>query len=138
MKKFVRMVLMSSQLILFLSLCGCQAETKPFVLQETSRGLQPVCKNPTPKEPPEEKISITRHAIKVNGEVLNYTAMAGCLPIRDETGKVKADLFFTSYVVKDIPPELYQLMSLYPQPVKHQPSVEYLPVPRFKGPAPKS
>jgi ClpP class serine protease len=42
------------------------------------------------------------------------------------------------HVAKDIPPELYQLMSLYPQPVRHQPSVEYLPIPRFKGPAPKS
>jgi len=42
------------------------------------------------------------------------------------------------HVTKDIPPELYQLMSLYPQPVRHQPSVEYIPIPRFKGPAPKS
>jgi len=42
------------------------------------------------------------------------------------------------HVKTGIPPELYQLMSLYPQPVKHQPSVEYLPIPRFKGPAPKS
>ena len=41
------------------------------------------------------------------------------------------------HVTKDIPSELYQLMSLYPQPVRHQPSVEYLPIPRFKGPAPK-
>ena len=36
------------------------------------------------------------------------------------------------HVVKDIPPELYQLMSLYPQPVKHQPSVEYIPIPKFR------
>ena len=42
------------------------------------------------------------------------------------------------HVTKGIPSELYQLMSLYPQPVKHQPSVEYLPIPRFKGPAHKS
>ena len=42
------------------------------------------------------------------------------------------------HVTKGIPPELYQLMSLYRQPVRHQPSVEYIPVPRFKGPAPKS
>ena len=41
------------------------------------------------------------------------------------------------HVTKSIPPELYQLMSLYPQPVKHQPSVEYIPIPRFKGPAHK-
>ncbi len=41
------------------------------------------------------------------------------------------------HVTKGIPPELYQLMSLYPQPVRHQPSVEYIPIPRFKGPSPK-
>jgi ClpP class serine protease len=41
------------------------------------------------------------------------------------------------HVTKGIPAELYQLMSLYPQPVKHQPSVEYLPIPRFKGPVHK-
>jgi ClpP class serine protease len=39
------------------------------------------------------------------------------------------------HVSKGIPGELYQLMSLYPQPVKHQPSVEYIPLPKFKGPA---
>ncbi|MGA2515573.1 MAG: ATP-dependent Clp protease proteolytic subunit [Thermodesulfobacteriota bacterium] len=41
------------------------------------------------------------------------------------------------HVTKGIPPELYQLMSLYPQPIKHQPSVEYLPIPRFREPAHK-
>ena len=41
-------------------------------------------------------------------------------------------------VSKDIPDELYQLMNLYPQPVRHSPSVEYLPIPRFRGPAHKS
>lgn len=41
-------------------------------------------------------------------------------------------------VSKDIPSELYQLMNLYPQPVRHSPSVEYLPVPRFRGPSHKS
>jgi ClpP class serine protease len=42
------------------------------------------------------------------------------------------------HVVKDIPQEVYQLMSLYPQPVRHQPSVEYTPLPKFRGPANKS
>lgn len=36
-------------------------------------------------------------------------------------------------VSKDIPKEIYQLMSLYPQPVRRLPSVEYLPFPRHKG-----
>ena len=36
---------------------------------------------------------------------------------------------------KGIPPELYQLMTLHLRPIKHQPSVEYSPIPRFKWPA---
>ena len=33
-------------------------------------------------------------------------------------------------VSSDMPAEILQLMSLYPQPVRRQPSVEYIPVPR--------
>jgi hypothetical protein len=32
-----------------------------------------------------------------------------------------------------VPEEILQLLSLYPQPVRRQASVEYLPVPRGKG-----
>jgi len=41
-------------------------------------------------------------------------------------------------VSKGLPDELYQLMSLYPQPVKRQPSVEYIPLPKFKDPREKA
>jgi ClpP class serine protease len=37
-------------------------------------------------------------------------------------------------VRSDIPREILQLMSLYPQPVRRQPSVEYIPVPRHAQP----
>jgi ClpP class serine protease len=43
-------------------------------------------------------------------------------PITYETAKS-----FGLPVRADIPPEFLDLMSLYPQPVRHQPSVEYLP-----------
>ena len=33
-------------------------------------------------------------------------------------------------VTTDVPPEVYRLMSLYPQAPQHRPSVEYIPVPR--------
>ena len=33
-------------------------------------------------------------------------------------------------VRSDMPPDVLQLMSLFPQPVRRQPSVEFLPVPR--------
>ncbi|NOY64870.1 MAG: hypothetical protein GXO97_05670 [Nitrospirae bacterium] len=35
-------------------------------------------------------------------------------------------------VSDNMPAEIYQLMSLYRQPVRQQPSVEYIPAPRFK------
>ncbi len=38
-------------------------------------------------------------------------------------------------VSKEIPVEIMQLMSLYPQPVKRIPSVEYLPIPKHKNEA---
>lgn len=41
-------------------------------------------------------------------------------------------------VSRGIPDELYQLMSLYPQPVKRQPTVEYIPQPKFRGPKQKA
>ena len=51
------------------------------------------------KEPEPEKISSTRHSMKVAGTVLNYTATAGRLTLRDGSGKGKADIFFTAYVL---------------------------------------
>ncbi len=41
-------------------------------------------------------------------------------------------------VSKGLLAEFYQLMSLYPQPVKRLPTVEYIPHPRFKEPKQKS
>lgn len=41
-------------------------------------------------------------------------------------------------VSKGLPDELYQLMSLYPQPVKRLPTVEYIPLPKFREPKGKS
>jgi hypothetical protein len=41
-------------------------------------------------------------------------------------------------VRSNIPAEFLDLMSLYPQPVRHQPTVEYLPIPRrLKGVPPQ-
>jgi ClpP class serine protease len=40
-------------------------------------------------------------------------------------------------VTSDIPSEVLELMSLYPQPLRRQPSVEYLPVPRRLEPSEK-
>ena len=39
------------------------------------------------------------------------------------------------HVSADMPKEVLQLMQLYPQPVRHARTVEYLPIPRRRGPA---
>jgi carboxypeptidase C (cathepsin A) len=70
--------------------------------QETQKGAAPQAPEKTVmKELHEEALSVTRHSIEVNGKNLNYTATAGYLPMRDETGKLKANIFFVDYVKDD-------------------------------------
>jgi carboxypeptidase C (cathepsin A) len=98
MKKIVSISLVASLIIGVLSLGACQATTNSFVAQETSKSLQQTREESKAKKPPEEKISMTHHSIKINGATLNYKAFAGYLPMKDEAGKLKANIFFTSYI----------------------------------------
>jgi carboxypeptidase C (cathepsin A) len=98
MKKNLSISLVASLFIVVLSLGSCQATTNPFVAQETPKGSQQTHERSKVKESVEEKISMTHHTIKVDGITLNYKAFAGCLPMKDEAGKLKADIFFTSYI----------------------------------------
>jgi carboxypeptidase C (cathepsin A) len=47
---------------------------------------------------PPEQISVTKHSIQLNGTDFNYTAIAGFLPILDESGKTEANMFFVAYI----------------------------------------
>jgi carboxypeptidase C (cathepsin A) len=98
MKKIVSISLVASLVIGVLSLGACQARTNPFVAQETSKSSQQTREESKAKESPEEKISMTHHSIKINGTTLNYKAFAGYLPMKDEAGKLRANIFFTSYI----------------------------------------
>jgi carboxypeptidase C (cathepsin A) len=40
---------------------------------------------------------VTHHALKLDGEILDYTATAGCLPLQDEAGRLQANIFFVAY-----------------------------------------
>jgi carboxypeptidase C (cathepsin A) len=101
MKKSVSISLVSNLLILLLSLGACQATTNPFVAQEASERSLQTHEKSTEKEPPREKISVTHHSIQIHGTTLKYTAFAGYLPMKDEAGKLKANIFFTSYVKEE-------------------------------------
>src|SRR5437867_3601520 len=54
---------------------------------------------------------ITKHQVTINGQVINYTATAGYLPLKDQQGKTKANIFFVAYtkdaVNKDTQPITY-------------------------------
>ncbi|MBI3493744.1 MAG: peptidase S10 [Acidobacteria bacterium] len=47
--------------------------------------------------PAEEKTSQTPHALRLDGRDIKYTATAGTLPIRLDTGQVSARMFFVAY-----------------------------------------
>ena len=44
-----------------------------------------------------EKISTTHHTTNINGTAISYTARAGTMVLRDDSGKPKATVFFISY-----------------------------------------
>ncbi|MGF7217771.1 carboxypeptidase C (cathepsin A) [Spirosoma lacussanchae] len=51
---------------------------------------------------PDPELSITKHSITITGvggvvQKINYTATAGYLPQRDESGKIRANIFFVAY-----------------------------------------
>ena len=54
---------------------------------------------------PKDKIARTSHRVVVNGQEIQYTARAGTIVLKEESGKPKATLFFVAYTrdqVKDV------------------------------------
>jgi carboxypeptidase C (cathepsin A) len=85
--------------IALISLFGFQIGLSPLIAQEADKRTSAI--REAPKELVEEALSVTRHSIEVNGKNLNYMATAGYLPMKDETGKLKANIFFVAYVKDD-------------------------------------
>jgi carboxypeptidase C (cathepsin A) len=68
-----------------------------FLATATAYGAKTNASPSTTPEPP----VVTHHALKVNGRILNYTATAGYLPLKDEDGKLQANIFFVAYTRDD-------------------------------------
>ncbi len=51
---------------------------------------------------PPEKLAVTHHALQVKGRTISYSATAGCIPLKDEEGKLKAEMFFIAYVKEGV------------------------------------
>jgi carboxypeptidase C (cathepsin A) len=54
-------------------------------------------KKPDEKPAKEEKPSVTHHEVRIGGTSIRYTATAGYMPMKDETGKLKANIFYMAY-----------------------------------------
>ena len=51
------------------------------------------------EKPSDDHLVITHHSLKLKSATLNYTATAGTMVQKDETGKPKADMFFVAYTL---------------------------------------
>jgi len=55
-----------------------------------------------PAPPPEEKSSVTRHTLNLDGKSYPYTATAGTLLLKDDEGTVKASVFYIAYTLDGV------------------------------------
>lgn len=51
---------------------------------------------------PADRVSVTRHSLRLAGQTLHYTATAGYMPVKSETNALKAKIFFTAYVKEGV------------------------------------
>ncbi len=54
------------------------------------------------KAPPEEKVSQTKHTIRLGGQEIKYTATAGTILLKTEEGTPKASIFYIAYTKDDV------------------------------------
>jgi carboxypeptidase C (cathepsin A) len=88
-------------LILFLSTVPAAAQQPPQE-KPPAQGLAQT----QPQAPPQVAMpgpSATQHSIKVGGKVLNYTATASMMPMKDDNGKVVANIFYIAYTLNGVP-----------------------------------
>jgi carboxypeptidase C (cathepsin A) len=90
--------------VLILLVC-LQVGAGPAMAQEAAKpaAATPSAPPTTKEAPPPEPPSVTSHSLKINGKTLDYTATAGHLLLKDDSGKPKASVFFIAYVKN--PPE---------------------------------
>jgi carboxypeptidase C (cathepsin A) len=56
------------------------------------------------KPPPVERRSVTKHAVEIAGETVEYTATAGTLFLRDEEDEPRASVFYVAYTREGVDP----------------------------------
>jgi len=86
----VRRLMVGLTLVLSATAWAQEATTVP------ADGDHGVKKSPV-TQPSDDKLVVTKHQITLNGQPLHYTATAGTIVMKDESGKAKAQFYFTAY-----------------------------------------
>jgi carboxypeptidase C (cathepsin A) len=68
---------------------------------------------PAPSEPGAFPDSVTSHTITLDGKVIPYTARAGLLALRDQEGKLTAQVFYTAYTADGANPMTRPVTFIY-------------------------
>jgi carboxypeptidase C (cathepsin A) len=91
--------------ILFLHAALARADDPPK--DKTTPATTRAATQPKEKSAVAEKLSVTEHELKTGQVTLKYRATAGTLPLKDESGKVRASFFFVAYerIAPDAPVE---------------------------------
>lgn len=88
--------------VLFAFLFFLSAAAPGLMAEEAKQGeTKQVIEKAVVKEVEQEDISITDHHLMLAGKMLKYRATAGCMIMKDETGKHKASIFYIAYTMSD-------------------------------------
>ena len=87
--------------IIIALVCAAAAFAQPP--QETPKPPAPPAQNKEEKKPPEEKVSQTKHTIRIGGTDIKYTATAGTMLLKKEDGTATASIFYIAYIQDDVP-----------------------------------
>lgn len=92
-KTFLILALTSSILAASAQTTAPSPETAPAAPAATTSSTKPALT-------PSDKIATRDHTLTIDDKTLNYTSHTGYLPLKDEKGNTRANLFFMAYTAK--------------------------------------
>src|SRR6202012_4662012 len=85
---------MLKALTLITAICSISAVTLAQAPDGASKNTQPIAKSRVLQV---DSAVVTKHQVTIKGQVVNYTATAGCMPVWDDDGRPVAGVFYTYY-----------------------------------------
>jgi carboxypeptidase C (cathepsin A) len=83
---------------------GADTNGDPPATATSQLATKPAATRMAEPVPEAGKLSITQGQIKQGDTVLKYQATAGFMPLKDEAGKPRANIFFVAYTKEDVKP----------------------------------